>query len=64
MKQLLIWIGSTLELSALVAWVATWGIENPAADAVLLTFAVILVVNGLSLQLYSAGIRMSEESRR
>ena len=63
MKQLLIWIGATLELSAVVAFLVTLQTDNPAADVVLPTLAAILLINGVSLQLYSAGIRMTEESR-
>jgi hypothetical protein len=50
-KMALIWIGGTLEISALIALVAALFVDPPAAEQVLGTLAVILAFNGISLQL-------------
>lgn len=53
-KYAMIWIGTTLELSAVIAFLGALLIGGPAADQVLMTLAVILLVNGASLQFLSA----------
>ena len=53
-KLSLIWIGGTLEVSALVALVVAIFVDPLAAREVLGTLAVILMLNGISLQLLAA----------
>jgi hypothetical protein len=61
-RKMLIWVGVTLEIAAVIAVFGRLLADAPAAQAVLLTLAIILGFCGLSMQVLAAEVGESERS--